>query len=137
MFTQPFTQHDRFDDFRRVVRNLWNQNDVCASCDTRMHGDPAGVTPHDLNDDDSPMALCRCVQFVECLASRIHSGVETEGAEGASNVVVDGLGNGDEWNALLVELFCYGKRAVAANDDKSIEVKFFEIGNDSIREIPF
>src|SRR5262249_20195686 len=137
MFAQAFTHHDRVDDFRRIVRDLGNQDNVCTACNSGVGCNPACVPSHDLDDDDSSMALSSRVQFVESVASGTHSSVEAKSGGRASNIVINSLRDADERNALLIESFCDGQRAVAADHDERIQTKMAEIRNDPVGEIAF
>src|SRR5690242_6326047 len=55
-----------------LIRKLRDEDDIGASGRTSGEGDPTCVTPHDLQDHDAVMALCRCVQPVDCFHRRCH-----------------------------------------------------------------
>ncbi len=87
---------DPLDDAVDVVGDLGEQDDVGVAGDARVHGDPAGVAPHHLDDHDPLVRLGGGVQAIDRLGGDRHRGVEAEGRLGAGEVVVDGLGDADD-----------------------------------------
>src|SRR5262249_32436924 len=136
MFTQAFTHDNRLDDLCRIVRNLGDQNDIRSSCNSRVHRNPPGMPPHDLDDHHPAMTLSCCVQFIQCVASCIHGRVKTKCKDGAPDIVINRLRNTNNRNALFVKSFCDGKCSVAADHDERIEAELLEIRNDGIGNVP-
>src|SRR5262249_45203808 len=127
MFAETLTQHDTLRDLSRVVRNFGYKNDVRAAGNARLDGNPARMAPHNLDDDNAPMALCRRVQFVERIAGGVDVGVECDCVNCAADIVVDGFRDTDERNAFLVQLLCDAERPVTPDHDQRVEAQLSEI----------
>ena len=61
-----------------------------------MHGDPAGVAAHHLDDHHAVVRLGGRVQAVDRLGADRDGRVEAEGVVGAGEVVVDRLRDADD-----------------------------------------
>ena len=117
---------DALRDLLQVVGDLGNQDDVGATGDAAVQGDPAGVAAHDFDDHDAAMRFGRRVQPIDRVGREADGGVEAETARRADDVVVDGLRHADERNAFLVELVRDGQRAVAADAHERVELHLAE-----------
>ena len=84
-------------------RELGDQDRVGAAGDAGVHGDPARVPSHHLDDHDAVVALRRRVQPVDRLGDDRDGGVETEGVVGRREIVVDRLRHAHDRGALLGE----------------------------------
>ena len=84
---------------------------------------PAGVVPHQLDDHDAQMRLGRRIEPVDRLGRGADRGVEAEGDVGFGEVVVDGLGQADDVEAVLGQAVGDLVRAVAAQADQAIEAE--------------
>ena len=97
-----------------------------------VQGDPAGVPAHHLNQHHPLMGLRGAVQAVDGLGGDLQRGVMAEGHIGAVDIVIDGLGNPDNRNALLVEPVRSGQCSFAADRDQHVDPvvlqRLFDIG---------
>src|SRR5579859_1654489 len=59
-------------------RNLGNQDHMRASGDTRLHGDPAGIAAHYLDQHDAVMRFSRSVYLVDRIGRGVQRGIEPE-----------------------------------------------------------
>ena len=87
-----------------IERNFRDQNYVRAACDPAMQRDPAGMTPHHLEDHDAFVAGGRGVQPVERIHHGRDRGIETESHRRRFQIVVDGFWNADAIDASLLKL---------------------------------
>ena len=75
----------------------------------------------------------RCMDAVDDFRGNIHSRVEAEGHVGAVNIVVDGLGQADDVQALLAEQVGRFMRAVSAQAQQAVQlrilIRFFHGGD--------
>ena len=110
-------------DGLRAVADLWNQNDVTAPRDPGREGEPAGAVAHHLDDHDPVMGRCCAVQPVDALRGDRQAGVKADGLVSAAQIVIDGLRDADDREALLRELVRLAMRAVAADADQRIELQ--------------
>ena len=105
-----------------VVGHFGQQDDVCAAGDAGIEGQPAGLVAHDLDAHHAAVAACGGVDAVDDVGGDVHSGVEAEGDVGAVDVVVDGLGQADDVQALLREKVGGLVGAVAAQAEQTVEL---------------
>jgi len=78
--------------------------------------------PHDLDDDDPVVAVGGRVQPVDGLGGDLHRRVEAEGQVGHADILVDGLRQGHDVEALLGQAEGVLLRAAAADADQGVEV---------------
>ncbi len=103
-------------------RQLGDQDRVGAAGDARVHGDPARVPSHDLDDHHAVVALGGRVQAVDRLGHDRDGGVEAERVVGRREVVVDRLRHADDRRALLgVQPGRDAERVLAADRDQPVE----------------
>ena len=107
-----------------VVGALGDEDDVCAARNAGVEGQPAGLVAHDLNAHHAAVAACRGVDAVDDVGGDVHSGVEAEGDVGAVDVVVDGLGQADDVQALLCQQIGRLVGAVAAQAEQAVQPGF-------------
>ena len=112
---------DEVVDDIEVVVDLGKEDDIRARCDTGVEGDPAGVSSHDLDDHDAMVAHRGGVEAVDGFGGGLDGGGETEGDVGADEIIVDGLGDADEVDAVLNEVVGAGHGAVTADDNDGVE----------------
>src|SRR5215471_14709711 len=98
------TQANAFGDFLDVERLFGNEDHVGAAGDAAVHGDPSGVAAHDFDHHDALMRFGGGVNAIDGFHRGVDGGVEAETEVGAAEIVVDGLGNAHDLNALLEEL---------------------------------
>ena len=108
-------------DLLDIEGDLGNEDDVGAAGQSAVERDPAGVAAHQLDHHDPVVALRGGVQPVDRLGGGADGGIEPEGALGAAHVVVDGLGNADDREALLPQLVGDLQAPVAADGDQGVE----------------
>src|SRR5258708_39349421 len=69
--------------------------------------------------------------------SAAEAGAEADAVIGAGNVVVHGFGNGDDFEALLVQANAVAERVIAADGDHVIDAKPFQIFKNFWSDIVF
>ena len=89
----------------------------------------AGVASHDLDHHHALMAFSGGVQLVDGVGGRGDGGVEPERRHGAADIVVDRLGNADDWDALLHQPQGDGQGAVAPDGDHGVDTVRVECGD--------
>ena len=97
-----FAAQDLCCHFGKLKGNFWDENNVSASCQTAVEGDPAGVAAHDFDHHHALVAGGRGVQAVEGAGNAFYSGVEAECHIGGLKVVIDGFWNSDDWQPCVV-----------------------------------
>ena len=102
---------------------LRQQDRHCARSDGNIQSDVTRVAAHDLNDAAAVVALRSITQLVDHLQCGVHGGVITDGVIGAGNIIVDRTGQTDHRDAAVCKLTSTTVRAVAADDDQSIDSK--------------
>ena len=107
-------------------RDLRDEDDVGAARDAGVDGDPSGIPAHDLQDHYPLMAFRGRVQAVERVGRAGDGGVEPEGHDRGGEIVVDGLGDGHDGEAVGVQLFGDAERPVAADRDERREAQRVE-----------
>ena len=113
-------------DLLDIVGNLGDEDDVGATAEARVQGDPAGVAAHDLDDHDAAMGGGRGVQSIDGLGREAGGGVEAEAVHRADDVVVDRLGHADDGHAELVEVLRQAERAVTTDGDDRVDPGLLE-----------
>ena len=114
---------DGFDDPVDVVGDLGDEDDVRAAGDARVQRQPADLVAHDLDDEDTVVRGGGGVDVVDSFGGDVHGALEAEGHVGAVDVVVDGLGQVDDVEALFAQEVGRLLRAVAAEDDQTVQTQ--------------
>ena len=109
-----------------VERDFGNQDRVGAAADARIEGDPPGITPHHLHDEDAFVRFRGRVQTIDSIGGERHSGVEPEAVGRADDVVVDRLGDADAWGCRTRRIVRDGERAVPADHHQRVEPHLVE-----------
>ena len=127
-------EHDRrvlrfaeavLDQFRELVdvgRDL--RDDCCLGSggDGAVEGEEAGVAAHDLDEEEALMAGGRVADLVDAVHDGVQRRVVADGRVGAVEVVVDGAGESDDREGVLVaEDAGTGQRTVAADNDERVD----------------
>ena len=112
---------DSSGDLLDVVGQLRQQDDVSAARNAGVQRQPAGFVAHDLNAHDAAVAARGGVDAVNDLGGDVHGSVEAERHVGAVDVVVDGLGQTDDVQALLAEQVRGLVGAVAAQAEQAVQ----------------
>jgi len=126
---------ERLADLTDVEGFLGHKGDRGAAGDPGPGGDVAHVATHDLNDHDAIVRLGCGVESVNRIRGDLDSRVETEGALGAINVVVDRLGHADQRNALLIDTTRRGEGSLTTNHHERINLAPRHCGAHSIHAI--
>src|SRR3990170_2136250 len=123
---------DVFADFFNVEGLLRNQDDVCASGNPCLQGDPTGVSTHNFKDYHSVMRFCRCMKPVKCFASNCNRRLKTKGIVRANQVVVDCFGDSDDGKPHFVQLVGYAKRVLSAYCDDRFNAVFGNVSQNTL-----
>src|ERR1035441_8730550 len=97
---------------------LGNKNDVRPSRDTAVHRNPTRVAAHHFHHDHALMCFRGGMHAVNGFGRGVHRGVETKAEVGPHQIVVDGLGNADYFQAQLVHALGHAHGVVSANGDQ-------------------
>ncbi|GDY42122.1 hypothetical protein SANT12839_030040 [Streptomyces antimycoticus] len=89
-------------DLVDVEALLGEKDDIGAAGQPRVQGDPPGMTAHHLDDEHAHMRFGGGVEPVDGLGGDVDGGVEAEGVVGGGQVVVDGLGDADAADPVVV-----------------------------------
>ena len=114
---------DFFGKLIHIVGDLRDEDDVRAAGDARVQRQPAYLVAHDLHDEDAPVGGGGGVDAVDGLGSHVHRALEAEGHVRAPQVVVDGLGQGDDVQALGAQEVGSLMGAVAPQDDQAVQLE--------------
>ena len=86
-----------------VIGNLRNQDNVGTAGHAGVEGQPAYFMAHDLYDEDAAVGRGCGVDVVDSVRGDVHRALEAEGHVRAPEVIVDGLGQGDDIEAFLAQ----------------------------------
>ena len=114
---------DRIDDLVDIIRDLRQQDDICAGSHACIEGKPADLVAHDLNNEDAAVGAGRRMDLVNSSRCNIHRALETEGHIRAPEVIVDRLGKRDDIQAFLGETVSRLGGAVASEHDKAVQLQ--------------
>ena len=120
--SSPSAVADGLGDALGIVRDFGNEDHVGPAGDARAQGQPAGPMAHDLDHDDPIVAGGRGMEPVDRLGGDAQGRVETEGDVGPRDVVVDGLGQGDDVEPRLLQPQGVLLGAAAADADDGVEM---------------
>ena len=107
-----------------IIGLFRQQDDVCAACNAGVQRQPAGLVAHDLDAHYAAVAAGGGVDAVDDIGGNVHGSVETEGHVGAVDIVIDGLGQADDVQALLREQVCGFVGAIAAQTQQAVQLGF-------------
>src|ERR1700722_11754384 len=99
-----------------------NQDNMSAAGNPGSIGDPPGIAPHHFHNDHAIMRVRRGVDAVDCLCGNRNRSVEAERYIGATDVIVNGLGNPYAGNAVLAQKQRNRLRVVAPERDQGIDL---------------
>ena len=105
----------------QLERDLRNEDQIRSAGYARLHGDPPGVTSHDLYNDDPVVRLGRGVESIDGLSRDVDGRVEAEREIRAVDGVVDGLGHPHNGQALPVEFVRDTERVFPADHYQAVE----------------
>ncbi len=109
----------------QIVRDLRQEDDVCAACNAGIQRQPAGLVAHDLDDHDAAVAGGGGMNAVDDVGGDVNCGMEAEGHVRAPDVVVNRLGQTDDIESLFGEQVRGLVRAVAAQTDQTVQLGLF------------
>src|SRR5699024_5793644 len=113
----------RSGDLLDVVGDLGDEHDVRAGGDACVEGEPAGVAAHELYDEHAAVRARGGVYVVDDVCGDVHGALEAEGGIRTPDVVIYGLGQGDDVHSCVHEELCALLGAVAAHDDETVQVE--------------
>ena len=125
---------DGLDDVVHVVGDLGNQDDVRAARDAGIQRNPTDLVAHDLDDKHAAVTRGSGVDVVDALGGDVDGARKAKGHLGAPGVVVDGLGQGDNVEALFAQAVGSLGGAVAAQHKQAVELQLV-IGVDHRRHL--
>ena len=94
----PF--QNRLANFINIVRNFRNQNNICTAGNACIQREPTGFVSHDFAEQNPGVAVCSCVQPIQCICGNVNSCMETECDICSINIIVDRL-----WQAYDIQAF--------------------------------
>ena len=105
-------------NFLDVEGTLGNKNDVGPAGDAAVHCDPTRVAAHHLDHHHALMRFGGGVYAINGFGRGVHRGVETKTEVGPHQIVVDGLGNADHFQAQFVHTLGHAHGVVSADGDQ-------------------
>src|SRR5690606_28962468 len=87
----PHALANRGSNFIHAIRNLWNQDHVCAARDTRPKRQPSSVMSHYFYHDNAVVAVRGAMQPINGFGGNRECRVIAEGDVGHRHVVVNRL----------------------------------------------
>ncbi len=99
------------------------------------HGGKAGVAAKDFEDHEALMGSSRSAEAVNHLDGAGDAGAEADAVVGARDVIVHGLGNADNLEALFVQTNAVAEGIVAADGNESVNPEPGEILEDFRSEV--
>jgi predicted permease len=90
---------------------------------------------HQLDDDDAVVAVGGAVQAIDSLGRNPECRVEADARLGHRHVIVDGLGQGDDGEALLGEAEGVLLRAVSADADDGVQSVLLAVREDHVAHV--
>jgi hypothetical protein len=118
-----------------VERLLGDQDRVGASGHAGVHGDPARMPTHHLDEHDPVVALRGRVQAVDRVGRHLHRGMEAHRHVGAAEVVVDRLRDPDDPDAFLRQPGGSAERALTPDHDQPVQPMALECRDDPFRPV--
>ncbi len=115
----PGADHAR--DLVDGALDLWHEDAVRATGQSGGRGEPARVAAHDLDDHDPVVRLRGGAQAIDRIRRHLDGRVESERAVRADHVVVDGLRDAHDREAVRVELASDVHGVLAADRDERVE----------------
>ena len=94
---------DGLDDVIHVVGDLGDQDDVRTACDAGVQRDPANLVAHDLDNKHAAVTRGGSVDVVDALGGDVDGARKAKCQLGAPGVVIDGLRQGDNVEALFAQ----------------------------------
>src|SRR5699024_4782926 len=119
-------------DLVDIEGELRQQDVVSATGHARMQRNPAGVTAHNLNDHDALVGFRSGVQTVDGLGGHGDGGVEAEGVIHAIDVVVDGLRDPDDRDAVIMQELRAPQGTITTDRDQRVDLMLREVGLDRV-----
>ena len=125
---------DGLDDVVHVVGDLGNQDDIRAARDAGVQRDPANLVAHDLDNEHAAVTRGGGVNVVDALGGDVDGARKAKRQLGAPGVVIDGLGQGDNVEALFAQAVGGLGGAVTAQHKQAVELQLM-IGVDHRRHL--
>ena len=110
-------------DLFDVVGYLGNEHYVGAGGDAGVERQPAGVAAHELDHEHAAVRARSGMDVVDDVRGDVDGALEAEGGVRAPDVVVDGLGQGNDIHTGVHEQLRALLSAVAAHDNEAVEVQ--------------
>ena len=114
---------DGLDDVIHVVGDFGNQDDVRAARDAGVQRDPANLVAHDLDNKHATVTRRGGVDVVDAFGGDVDGARKAKRHLGAPGVVIDGLGQGDNVEALFAQAVGSLGGAVAAQHKQAVELQ--------------
>ena len=136
MRAPPIALAETLGDDGDVERNLRDQDRIGSAGDAGVQRDPPGVAAHHFHDHDAPVRFGRRMQAIDRIGREVDGRVESEAVRRPDDIVVDGLRDADDRDALLAEFVRDRERAVAADDHQRAQLHLVEHLDDAIGIVP-
>ena len=107
-----------------IVGMFGDEDDIGAARDAGIQCQPSGLVAHHLNAHHAAVAACGGVDAVNDLGCNVHGGMEAERDIGPVDIIVNGLGQADDVEALLAEEVSVFVGAVAAQAEQAVQLGF-------------
>src|SRR5678816_2648961 len=131
------TREDLLANLLDVVRDLGNENHIGRRSEPCVERNESSVSPHHFHHDHSVVALCSCMQLVECFDCSVDGSVEAESRNGATHIIVDCLRHSDNFKATPHELQCNPQRSVSSDRNERIDAKLLHVLDELVGTVLF
>src|SRR5690625_2983533 len=112
---------DALFDVFHLGQRLRHKHEFCAASDAAIEGDEPGIATHYLDEKQPVVRIGRVADAIDIIDGGIQRRVKADRLVNAEQVIVDGAGATDGWNALLVVEECRApERAVATDADEAL-----------------
>src|SRR6516225_712814 len=128
---------EAFCDLGDVKRALGNEDDIGSAGDTAIQGDPSRIAAHHLDHDHTVMGLRGGVYAIDRLRGYAYRGVKAKTEIGSAQIVVDGLGHGNDLDAARVEFQRDRLGIVATDGDKRVNAVLVEVDDALLQAVLF
>ena len=126
---------DLADNHIHTKRNLRNQNRISAAGHACMQSDPTGIPSHHFQNHHPVMRFRSGMQTIQRPAGNPDRRVKTEGSFCAGDIIINGLGNTDDFHADFSQFQSYGVSTVSADHHQCLYVVPLQVFQNTVRHV--
>src|SRR4051794_26110897 len=116
-------------------RNFGDKDDMRSTGDPCLKGNPSSITTHDLDHHDAMVRLSGSVNLVNAFGRGVNRGVEAKRQFGSGEVVIDRLGNANNFHPFFEEVEGDFLGSIAADGDDGVNAQLGGVGDDLSRDV--